>query len=629
MRSAEHLLQELNSSDECAGIEAKRGREIGKSILETISAFSNEPDLGGGYLLLGVTWEVNLFGDRVYRPDGLSDPDKVQADLASQCASVFNQIVRPEMNLERIDDKTVLVVYIPEVATSVKPVFLKSVSLPRGAWRRIGSTDQRCAEEDIWALRGKDAPTESYDAAVIRDSSWDDFDPAAISEYRRLRTLVNANAEELSYSDQDLMESLCAIRSLDGQIKATLAGILLFGKSAALRRLLPATRVDYLRVIGTEWIDDPERRFQSLDIRKALLLTLRQAEAAIIDDLPKGFHLPEGSLQSVQEPVLPRKVIRETLANALMHRNYRINEPIQIIRFSNRIEVHNPGYSLKRPDELGQPGSRQRNPLIAATFHDLNLAETKGTGIRTVRRLLEEAGMASPEFQSDREHERFKAIVHLHHLFSLEDLEWLKALNSESLSADASKVLLFIREAEAVDNMTCRNLTGLDTLQSSALLRRLRDQGFLIKEGSGSRTYYTPSSKLTNGIQSVPSREVPRPLADPHQFLPDSHQFPLDPHQAAADPHQFIPTVLLQRLPASGAKPRQEIIRALVLDLCSLRPFSARELAKLLGDRDPKELVRSHLAPLLESGQLVYTMKDMPNHPGQQYVVPTRGTGSP
>lgn len=628
MRSAEHLLQELNSSDECAGIEAKRGREVGKSILETISAFSNEPDLGGGYLLLGVTWEVNLFGDRVYRPDGLADPDKVQADLASQCASVFNQVVRPEINLERIEDKIVLVVYIPEAPASAKPIFLKNVSLPRGAWRRIGSTDQRCAEEDIWALRGKDAPTESYDAAVIRDSSWDDFDPAAISEYRRLRALVNVNAEELGYSDSDLLESLCATRNIDGHIKATLAGILLFGKSAALRRLLPATRVDYIRVIGTEWIDDPERRFQSLDIRKALLLALRQAEAAIIDDLPKGFHLPEGSLQSVQEPVLPRKVIRETLANALMHRSYRINEPIQIIRFSNRIEVHNPGYSLKRPDELGQPGSRQRNPLIAAAFHDLNLAETKGTGIRTVRRLLEEAGMASPEFQSDREHERFRTIVHLHHLFSVEDLAWLKALSSEPLSADASKVLLFIREAEAVDNMTCRNLTGLDTLQSSALLRRLRDQGFLIKEGSGSRTYYTPSGKIINNNHLDYAGGLPRSAVDPHQSPMDPHQFSLDSHHPPADPHQSIPATLLQRLPGPGARPRQEIIRALVLELCRLQPFSARELAKLLGNRDPKELVRSHLAPLLESGCLVYTMKDMPNHPGQQYAVPDRTTES-
>ena len=428
---------------------------------------------------------------------------------------------------------------------------------------------------------------------------------------------MNANAEELGYSDEDLLESVGALRKVNGEARLTLAGLLLFGKAPALRRLAPATRVDYIRVLGTEWVEDPERRFQSVDIRKALLLTIRQAEAAILDDLPRGFNLPEGSLQSVQEPILPQKVIRETLANALMHRNYRINEPIQIIRYSNRIEIHNPGYSLKRPDELGLPGSRQRNPLIATAFHDLNLAETKGTGIRTIRRLLEEAGMAAPEFQSNREGERFRATLHLHHLFSEEDIAWLKSLSLEPLSTDASKVLLFLREVEAVDNMTCRDLTGLDTLQASALLRRLRDQDLLAKEGSGSRTFYVPGPALK---KPASDRSNPGSL-DPHHLHADPHHLPLDPHHLPVDPHH-LPEAIFKRLPRPGERPRQEILRSLIMDLCRIRPHSARELALVLGNRDPKVLVRVHLGPMVETGTLEYTLKDMPNHPGQRYGAP-------
>lgn len=76
-------------------------------------------------------------------------------------------------------------------------------------------------------------------------------------------------------------------------------------------------------------------------------------------------------------------MIREALANATMHRSYQINSPVQIIRYSNRIEVLNPGYSLKPVADLGTPGSRLRNPAIAAVLHDLHWAETKGSGIRT------------------------------------------------------------------------------------------------------------------------------------------------------------------------------------------------------------------------------------------------------
>ena len=70
MRSATDLLDELNAVDESARIEAKRASDIGKSVMETVIAFSNEPGLDGGYLLLGVDWAINDKGDTVYRPVG-------------------------------------------------------------------------------------------------------------------------------------------------------------------------------------------------------------------------------------------------------------------------------------------------------------------------------------------------------------------------------------------------------------------------------------------------------------------------------------------------------------------------------------------------------------------------------
>lgn len=55
--TALELLESLNLLDENEHIEAKRASEAGKSILETICAFANEPGLGGGWLLLGVVRE--------------------------------------------------------------------------------------------------------------------------------------------------------------------------------------------------------------------------------------------------------------------------------------------------------------------------------------------------------------------------------------------------------------------------------------------------------------------------------------------------------------------------------------------------------------------------------------------
>ncbi|MBQ8958591.1 MAG: hypothetical protein IJ057_08870 [Bacteroidales bacterium] len=53
MRTAQELFEELNSNDENVRIEAKKASEVGRSIMETICAFSNEPDLGGGHFVGG------------------------------------------------------------------------------------------------------------------------------------------------------------------------------------------------------------------------------------------------------------------------------------------------------------------------------------------------------------------------------------------------------------------------------------------------------------------------------------------------------------------------------------------------------------------------------------------------
>ena len=55
MLSFAELWEKLVSGDESVLLEAKRSEKVGQSTLETISAFSNEPNRGGGYLLLGVS----------------------------------------------------------------------------------------------------------------------------------------------------------------------------------------------------------------------------------------------------------------------------------------------------------------------------------------------------------------------------------------------------------------------------------------------------------------------------------------------------------------------------------------------------------------------------------------------
>ena len=615
MRTAQDLLTELNASDESPRIEAKRSREIGKSVMETVIAFANEPGLGGGHLLLGMDWAVDAKGDTRYWAIGVPDPDKAQKDLATQCASMPNVALRPEMAVERIEGKTLLVVFVPEADASQKPVYLQATGLPKGAFRRIGSTDQRCVDDDLWVLRGASQPLFGPDMAPIADARMDDFEPQAVAEYRRLRALANPQAEELAYSNDDMLEALSAVRRVGADLKPTLAGLVLFGKSIALRRLFPALRIDYLRVVGNQWVDDPEQRFQSVDIRKPLMLALPLAEASVVDELPKGFRLPEGALQSRQEPMLSRKVIREALANAVMHRSYQDHSPIQIVRYSNRIEILNPGFSLKDMASLGTPGSRMRNPAIAAVLHEINWAETKGSGIRTMRRLAGDAGLPLPEFVSDRQKNEFKVTLFLHHLLTEEDYAWLKSLAGDTLSADEAKALIYARETGLVDNMACRDFSGLDTLQASSLLRRLRDRGLLEKQGAGNRTHYTlinhDDTKGSHPAQGKLPLEGGNPASEGGKQASEGGKRSLPP----------LSTELAAKLPIPGQRMGEAALRQLIRDLCGWQALRGEELATLLG-KNLKYLRNKHLSAMVQAGELVFQFPESPNHQLQAYQLP-------
>jgi ATP-dependent DNA helicase RecG len=593
----------LNTLDEHVSIEAKQGQEIDRSILETICAFSNEPHLGGGYILLGVlSEEESLFPS--YVAIGISNPDKLQADLASKCGSMFNLPVRPQISVEEVGGKPVLNIFVPELPDEQKPLYFQSQGLPKGAFRRIGSTDQRCTEDDL--LLFFQNQRQSFDGSVVPDSSLVDLDEDAIQLYRNMRAKVNPAAEELGFSDEDLLLSLGATKREDGETKLTYTGLVVFGTRAAQRRLIPALRVDYIRVPGKEWVSDPDDRFTTVDMRGPLILLVQRVYDAVMDDLPKGFSLPENSVQATSK-VLPGRALREAIVNALMHRSYRAHQPIQVIRYSNRVEIHNPGYSLKPDDQLGEPGSALRNPFISAIFHETNLAETKGSGIRTMRKLMQEAQLAPPTFESNHSANLFTTRLLLHHFLDAGDLEWLNLFAVFNLNAYQKHALIFLREVGAIDNLAYRQLSGVDTLKASSDLRKMKSADLLESKGKGRATYYIPGEVFLRLIEPPDDLiELPQSLIEP----------PLEVSE-------LLPKELTQRIKDLGQRVQDKgLIESIILELCSIKHFSSSQLAAILG-RQEKYLIHNFIKPLRETGKLSFTHPEVPNHPDQAYKTNT------
>ena len=94
-----------------------------------------------------------------------------------------------------------------------------------------------------------------------------------------------------------------------------------------------------------------------------------------------------------------------------------------------------------------------------------------------------------------------------------------------------------------VDNTAYRDFSGLDTLQASNVLRRLRDRGLLEKQGAGNRTHYTmnPSSERPDAHPE----QGKLPLEDGKQTAEGGKQA-LEGGKRSLPP---LPTSLASRLP--------------------------------------------------------------------------------
>lgn len=108
---------------------------------------------------------------------------------------------------------------------------------------------------------------------------------------------------------------------------------------------------------------------------------------------------------SPQAPVdyeLPREVVAEAIVNAVTHRDYSSNASVQVMLFTDRLEVWNPGElppSLTLGDLRVPHASIPRNPLIAEPMFLARYAEKAGSGILDMIARCREAKLPTPEFR--------------------------------------------------------------------------------------------------------------------------------------------------------------------------------------------------------------------------------------
>jgi ATP-dependent DNA helicase RecG len=234
--------------------------------------------------------------------------------------------------------------------------------------------------------------SETFDEMPCSKASLDDLDAERMARF--IRTARGARSFPLT--EEASTEELLVHLNLLNDGKPTNAAVLVFGK--APQQFLISSGVKCAHYHGTE----VAKPIPSHQIYNGTALQLVDQA---VDFVLSKIALSVGTrAESVQAPVayeIPKEVVTEAIVNAVAHRDYTSNASVQVMLFSDRLEVWNPG-RLPHPLTLEQlrdtHPSVPNNRLLARSLYLTRYIEEMGTGTLDMIRRCRDAGLPEPEF---------------------------------------------------------------------------------------------------------------------------------------------------------------------------------------------------------------------------------------
>lgn len=119
--------------------------------------------------------------------------------------------------------------------------------------------------------------------------------------------------------------------------------------------------------------------------------------------------------QQLQVEDYPIVAVREAMANALLHGDYRERRPVQVEHSPDSLTVRSPGPLVAgiTPDNILTAGSRARFPLLTGACRTLGLAEELGQGVDRMFREMARTGRSTPKVEVEYESHEPATLVSL------------------------------------------------------------------------------------------------------------------------------------------------------------------------------------------------------------------------
>ena len=310
-----------------------------KKVAACISAFANR-NRNGGLLVLGISRTGQVKGI-----DHL-DENKINSLMAFDDLLKNHQI--PDIELVECQDniggqKKILLIYVSYAQHAI----CETLSTPPKAWIRSGAQNLEINEQQREQLK-RDKKITNFENTYCCPFHIDDVDKEVLQEFRKVY-LENATYD---LSDEELLHQAGAIER-DGQgYFFNNAGFLFFARHP--QRKLPWAHIRLMRFEAnsneaqSRGLPTFDQKFDSSIAQQIRKIRSFLRESGFFKTYQRRN--PDGGF--IEDPEFPRITVDESIVNAVAHRDYGMQLPIECIHYRDAFVVENSGRILQRDQDI-------------------------------------------------------------------------------------------------------------------------------------------------------------------------------------------------------------------------------------------------------------------------------------
>ena len=373
---------ELISAGENSSVEFKQDEIRPEQFAKEAVGMAN---LQGGVILLGVSDDGSV--------TGISRPNLEAWVMDTVFRRYVHPMIIPHYQEFSLDDNLRIAAITVSAGTS-KPYVVRHRDR-EDMYVRIGSTTRLATREQALRLFASGRRLHA-ETRPVSGSSMKDLDRARVENY--LRDILDDPG--MPTGEEQWIERLHDLGFLAtdglGQRVCSIAGLALFGVHP--RRHLPQAG---LRVMAFAVAD---KQYQALlDVVLDGPMVGRwatdkgQAKTLIDEGVVEKFvrtiepfvsveaNQVDRSFRREKTWLFPLEAVRETVLNALVHRDWTRAVDIEITRYSDRLEVVSPGAlpNSMTIDKMKAGRRTPRNPIVLEVMRDYGYVDARGMGVRT------------------------------------------------------------------------------------------------------------------------------------------------------------------------------------------------------------------------------------------------------